>query len=177
MLPPFQTALNNNPSLPYPVGDGALDVPSMAPSGRARRVKKICRWHIVGTDVLGCPKKAPSGRELAPKVTEGARDINIHLLPHPLAHRQRAPFYYLRVLTLRAAGSFHHSVVPVSLRLGHARAHTSPRDAALPPGGRLLQHRSSHCLNEAPGYCAKHNSCGRCPPRREAVTVPLASLS
>ena len=88
------------------VGTDVLGCPKKAPSGWARRVKKICRWHIVGTDVPDCPKEAPSGRELAPKVTEGACVTNNQHSPHPLDHRRRMPFYCLRVQNARADGSF-----------------------------------------------------------------------
>ena len=37
---------------------------------------------------------------------EGARGTNSYLSPHPLAHRRRTPFYYSRVLTPCADGSF-----------------------------------------------------------------------
>ena len=101
---------------------------------------------------------------------EGACEVNSKHSPQSLAHTRRifSIIHECKPFGPRAPSTTPWS--PVSLRLGHARALTppcgvihSPRDAALPPGGRLLPYRSSYRLDEALGDCAKHFARGGFP--------------
>ena len=60
-------------------------VTSMAPSGWARRVKKICRWHIFSQS--GEQAMLATWAEGSCGAGEGACGTSGYLSPHPLAHR------------------------------------------------------------------------------------------